>query len=214
MPNNDGDTTVDQILGEEGSSQNLPVQDPDSTVTPPVQTEDNSDQLKEELERAKAENSRLRAAQSAADKTAAEERRARQALEEKTKRQTYGDDELSYWKEEALAEKRKSAELELKTAVRDMLDGDFKDLPEAVKEAVKENPVGFIGTAQDVPTAILNVSSYLTKVASKSQPQEPSRPTGKEFPVPEAAPRTATPSAKPKTFPGAAAKLVSSGLFS
>ncbi|MDE1867656.1 MAG: hypothetical protein KGI08_08120, partial [Thaumarchaeota archaeon] len=93
------------------------------------------------------------------------------------------------------------------------LDSEFQDLPEAVKEAVRANPVGFIGTAQDVPTAVLNISNYLGRVASKSQSQVDEKPTGKEFTVPEPAPRAANTSAKPKDFSGAAKKLVESGLF-
>ena len=214
MPNqNDGDTTVDEVLNGEGQSQDQ-VDENQSPATPPEQTEvDEAKRLSEELARKEAEISRLRAAQSAADKQAAEERRTRLELEEKTKRNAYGDDELSYWKEEALTEKRKSAELELKTEVRDMLDSEFQDLPDAVKEAVRANPVGFIGTAQDVPTAVLNISNYLARVASKNQSQVDDKPTGKEFKVPEPAPRADSTSAKPKDFSGAAKKLVESGLF-
>lgn len=211
MLDNTVDTTVDEVLDEglEESSQ-------ETTETTATTTQDSevatNDPEKERLQR---ELSRLRAAQSAADKRAAQAEAEKQRVLEATKRSQYGDNEAEYYKNVAAEQAKKAAELELRVQVNDLLE-EFPDTKEfkLVKEAVRTNPVGFIGNAVDVPSAIINVQNYLTTLASKVETQTEDQPTGKQFTVRQNTPRTSIPSTKPKSLDEAVSKIVDSGLFS
>jgi hypothetical protein len=213
MPENIADTTVDEVLGD--SPKETTTETPDTTATPAKQTEVSKTERELALEK---ELSRVRAAQSAADKRAiAAEQKARQ-LDETTKKAQFGDDEKSYWQQKAVEAERERAELQLKVEVNNLLI-EHQNLPEAVKEAVRSNPIGFIGDAQDVPTAVLNISQYLGKVESKVTPATPEKEdepktTGKEFPIPGQSARVKDPVTKPKNLGDAVQKLIDGGIFS
>jgi len=201
------DTTVDETL-EEGSQESTTENIDTATTTQDSEVAKN-DPEKEKLQR---ELSRLRAAQSAADKRAAQAEAEKQRVLEQNKRSAYGDNEVEYYKSVAADQAKKAAELELKVQVNDLLD-EFPELPKIVKEAVRKNPVGFIGNAVDVPSAIINVQNYLTSLASQVEQTQEDQPKGKQFKVPTTTPRTSIPSSKPKTLDQAVDKLIENGIF-
>lgn len=204
MLNETVDTTVDELL--DGGSEQSPAENSQDTTATTTQETSEVAKTDPETERLQRELSRLRAAQSAADKRASQAEAERQRILEQTKRSQYGDNEVEYYKSVAAEQAKKAAELELKVQVNDLLE-EFPELPKVVKEAVRTNPVGFIGSAVDVPSAIINVQNYLSSLASKVETQTEEQPTGKQFKVPTQTPRTSIPSTKPKTLDDAAAKL-------
>lgn len=209
MPENNADTTVDEVVDDQGQADSS--NSSSNTATPATETEvsQEDDSRYKKLEQ---ELSRIRAAQSAADKRASDAERRAKELEEQTKRASYGEDETAYYKSLAIEKAREAEELKLKHEVNNLLE-EHNNLPSVLREAIRKNPLGFIGDASDVPTAVYRISSYLSELEAKNQPQEDNEPKGKTFKVPEHSPRTNTPTVKPKSLEEAIGKLVDSGLF-
>ncbi len=210
MQDNKSDTTVDEFLDDEGSKEST--QETTETATPEEQASEVAQPKADD--RIQKELSRLRAAQSAADKRAAEAERKRQELEDQQRRSATGNDEVAYLRQVSEENARKASELELKVAVSDLLE-EHTDLPGVLRDAIRKNPLGFIGEAKSVPEAVINISNYLTdlKVKNPTTTQE-EQPTGKQFQVRTATPRATQPTAKPKSLDQAVDKLLEGGIFS
>lgn len=206
------DTTVDPE-NKEGSQEST--ESGEQTVTPANQNE--VPQKSEREIALEKELSRLRAAQSAADKRAASEAQRARDLEERQRQAQAGDKPEEYWKSVAQEQARKSAELELKVATNDLLE-EHTNLPPVIKDAIRKNPQGFIGNATDVPTAVVNLSNYLNDISSKIPEQTgkmetTEQPNGKQFKVPSQQTKVKDPVQRPKSLSEAAGKLVEAGFF-